>query len=387
MSLEIETAYRVDRSKLSDLSNVPSVDIRQVYFTPIDGDSRFPEADKAEWRVREKVDGQGNARFTTAVKFGDKKSGSRTELETNVLPGAFGTKQEDVDAFAYGIVHKRRFDLGDSFVVDLHDPEVHGDLALAEKEFESTEHQAAWLAPDWCQSADDIPSNRQIAASLSPSYLRQGRTEGMQGSYEDLATYLNLLQVMGRATVATVSGMSGSGKSTIARHLAEVLDAALIETDHFHVGSKKLLEQHGEINHDMPHTYDYVHAGRAALELTMGQVVTLPRYSYETAERTDKTHAIDPTLSRNVVIDGLYAEQAKGVLDQATDVNVLRVLIDTPLYVSIVRRILRDTAIQASDSERTVGFSPEGSLQYVVQTAVPTYLANQDRTAFDFIVR
>jgi uridine kinase len=192
---------------------------------------------------------------------------------------------------------------------------------------------------------------------------------------------------MGRATVATVSGMSGSGKSTTARALAEVLDAALIETDHFHVGTSKLLERHGEINHDMPHTYDYAHAGRAALELTLGQAVTLPRYSYETAERTDQTHALDPTLSRNVVIDGLYAEHAKDVLDQATDVNVLRVLVDTPLYVSIVRRILRDTAIQATDSERAVGFSPEGSLQYVVQTAIPTYLANQDRAAFDFVVR
>ncbi len=387
MGLEIETAYRVDPGKLPDLSDFPYQDIRQVYFTPVDSDPRYPETAKAEWRIREKVDGEGNVRFTTAVKFGDKQSGSRTELETDLAVGAFGTTQEDVEKFAYGLVQKRRYDLGDSFVVDVYEPDVHGELVLAEKEFETAEHQASWQAPDWCEAGDDIPSNRLIAAALKPSYLSRNRREGIQGSQEELVAYLDLLQTMGRATIATVSGMTGSGKSTTARAIAEILHAPLIETDHLHIGARLLQERHGEINHDMPHAYDYAHAGRAALELSMGQSVILPRYSYEAAERTDQTLKLDPTPSRNVVIDGLYAELAKDVLDQAGDINVLRVLVDTPLYVSIVRRILRDTTIQAKDSERIVGFTPEGSLRYVTETAVPTYLANHDPDVFDFVVR
>lgn len=398
MNHEIETAYRVDTSLLPDLSSYPYKDIEQVYYTPAGVDPAYPETEGVEWRIRKTIKPTGSVTYTTAIKIGDKRSGERLEIDTELSADAFGTNTQepeslsDVEQYGYGLVRKRRYDLGDDLVVDVLDPSLHGEGAVcAEKEFSSAEAQQSFEHPEWCIPADDIPANRELAVPLSPRSIAKTDQSGRPALAAECVVS-DLRQAAGdKPLVVSVSGMSGSGKSTLAQYLAIQLDAAHIEADNLHIGATALQERFGYVNHDMVETYDYTLAGAAALALAHGNTATLPTYSFELAERTDETIHIKPTASRNVVVEGLYASEITTGNEQLSgqqEVITRHVLMDTPLYVSVVRRILRDTAgIRNSDSERKVAFTPEQSLAYLVGTAIPTYLKARYCNDFDYIVR
>lgn len=76
----------------------------QVYFSPVNVDPRYPGVNAAEWRACQQISTDGTVSYTTAVKFGDKKSGSRVELEASLQSGVFGTEQADICDYGYGVV-------------------------------------------------------------------------------------------------------------------------------------------------------------------------------------------------------------------------------------------------------------------------------------------
>ena len=131
---------------------------------------------------------------------------------------------------------------------------------------------------------------------------------------------------------------------------------------------------------------DYAYAGRIATSLALGQSARMPRYDYEQAEPTGEEITLEPTATRNVVVDGLYASRIS-LLGECDNTELCHVLMDTPLYVSVLRRIMRDTALVSEVCQRTVRFSPQESLRYMASVAIPTYLQNEDRSSFDFIVK
>ncbi len=277
-------------------------------------------------------------------------------------------------------------------MVDVLDPELHGpDKLYAKKEFTSPEEQADWQPPVWRIPGSQVPSNRALAVPLVPRYTQREPDNEPALSVADLTVDMSQVAQDYKPLVVTVSGMSGSGKSTLARHLAAALDAAHIEADHLHIGASTVAARYVEVNHDRVETHDYALAGAAALALAAGNAVSLPTYSYVTAEPTGGMIQVSPTSSRNVVVEGLYASEVARKNEELLyqkDVTVRHVLVDAPLYVSVVRRMLRDTALAYSESaERAVAFSPEESLQYLVSTALPTYLEGQYHNQFDAVIR
>ncbi len=369
MSQEIETAYQVDLATAPDLHAYPYEDIEQTYYTPLAPDPAYPETAGVEWRIRKTTDASGIIDYTTTIKIGDKSSGSRVELETKLPHGAFGRdgrkrwSPHDRELYGHGLVRKRRYELDDNLVVDVLDPELHGpDKLYAEKEFTSPEEQADWQQPAWCIPGSQVPSNRSLAVPIVPRYAQREPHHAPASSAANLTAHLLEVAQDDKPLLVTVSGMSGSGKSTLARHLAAALDAAHIEADHLHLGASALAARYGEVNHDRVETYDYALAGAAALELAAGNAVRLPTYSYVTAEPTGVMVQVNPTASRNVVVEGLYASEVARKNEELLyqkDVTVRHVLVDTPLYVSVVRRMLRDTAAAGGEApERDVAFTP-----------------------------
>lgn len=382
MAIERELALRVDTERMPNLSIFPSDEIEQTYFTPYSSIPLYPETDKAEWRVRKITDSSGNISFMTTLKFGEKTSGSRTEIETEIDKEAFG-KPVDIDQFAFASLLKRRFYLGNGLVVDQFLHSSRGSEYQAEKEFSLEENQQNWGCPDWLTVDDTLVSNRQRAIELKPKYAN-----GMYSNHNSEFELIASINAASKPIIVTVSGLSGSGKSTIARNVNEKLNGVHIDTDMLHIGVTELKKRYGSVNHDLVGTYDYKKAAQAALRLSKGETVHMPVYEYSLGEPTGEIKVYEPSTSRNVVVDGLYASETARYLRQ-NETRVIAVFVDTPLYVSLIRRMLRDCSVHNTtkeSAERKVNFTPEESLEYLTQTAIPTYLKAEYDKQFDYIV-
>ena len=385
MAIEREISLRVNQESMPSLENFPYVDIDQYYMTP--SISEFPEVNGVEWRIRKKMQADGNVRWTSAVKFGDKSKGQRTEIETNLEPGSFFTDEVEIRSRAFAVLRKRRYDLGEELIVDRFIAATEGEKYQGEKEFTTDDEAKAWQPPAWLRRDSSLPSNRKRAIDLIPSDREAQPPESLSRS--------ELLQALRATTsegpmIITVSGMTGSGKSTIARDLAEGMDAVHLEADHLQIGNREMLRRYGEINHDLVDVYDYRLAGSLALLLASGNPTEFPEYDYSISERSDRIITHQPTTSRNVVIDGLYActsMDASDTLGLRDNVDIKHILVSTPLYVSVIRRLLRDSDLGVGrSSERPVALTSEETLAYLLSTAIPTYLQAKLDKKFDYVV-
>jgi len=371
MSQEIERAYRVNEALLPELGTVPAKRIDQVYFSPYPPSEAYPEVASGEWRVRTVTDDDGSKSYKATVKFGDKASGSRTEIETGLDRGDFGTSEADVSEFGFGIISKTRYDLGDDLTIDqFHEPATFE--WLAEKEFASEQAVADWQPPEWCVPAVNIPGNRALARPLAAQIelFHRRRQLGIRA--------IQAKQREHGHTIVTVSGMSGSGKSTLAREIADWFNASYIEADHYHIGTANLAARHNAINHDLPAAYDYEHVARDIAQLVRGKSVFMPRYDFVSGERVDgEGERVEPSLSNVIVVEGLYAKHVGQHLKNAEAHPIVThdILVDTPLYVCVLRRMMRDALQQSTDgvAQRKVGMTPEETLRYLHQVAIPTY--------------
>lgn len=387
MGLEKEKAYGVDLETMPSLRDAPYKDIDQVYFTPKPHENPYPEIANGEWRVREiNIPGE-EIQFTTAVKFGSKASGTRREIEVDLSPGDFGTRQDDLDRYGLGLIRKRRYSGPDAIEVDQFDEDFHGRLWLAEREFKDNTEAASWQAPEWCLPLDRAPSNRELAVPLPAARPQELPGLPREQAIEQLAHR----QGLGHKLLVTVSGLSGSGKSTLAASLAEQLGGQHIETDNFHIGATALQERDGTVNHDLPTTYDYKKAAEAAVSLLNGEAVTVPTYDFVAAEPTADTEQLEPPEMPVVVVEGLYASLvSEHAQSKAGDIRTFDILMDTPLYACVLRRMLRETTTDPTGAipHREVSMSPAQTLHYVLSRAIPTYLASAPGIdTFDAIVR
>ena len=381
MSAEIEKPYRIDLSLMPDASQFPYVDIRQEYLSPKDPDPSYPEVATGELRVRQKVTPIGLETYSATVKFGKKSEGERTEIETTFDHGGFGTKPEDIANFGLGTVLKRRYFFPDKIEVDHYNEELHGKLWIAEREFKDKAESDLWVPPLWMTEDPNLPSNRQLAQIPASQLLNMARTR--KDSLEHVALFIELLNKKFGAAIVTLSGMSGSGKSTVAQELSDLTGAPVINTDDFHIGAIALNERFGEVNHDLPQTYDYLSAADAARRLIFGNSVELPIYDFILAERIEEKRVLSPTDRKVVILEGLYAWNA----DYYPNVNAqgiphFNILVDTPPYVCILRRILRESGIQEHDVTRETAWTQEESLRYIMEKAVPAFLEHNPKSDY-----
>lgn len=375
MAQEIEIARFITASELPpNLENYPWTDITQTYLTPFPGDEAFPELADAELRVRHMVDYLGRTSCVAAAKFGDKRSGQRTEVEAELNGWRFGRLTERL---AYGVIKKRRYDLGGKHTIDILDPALHGGVIIEEQEYSGP--QAAPLP------SENMPRNRELAAPITNTAPRTERS-----SQQELLAAIEQRHRHGGKLVITVSGMSGSGKTTLAESLADTLGATLIRSDHFHIGGRAMREQeslspHSRSlepgNHDQPKAYDYFGAGDAASRVVDGQEARIPQYDFATGERLNERQTVPGNDRGMVIVEGLYAKKAGGV---AAGLNVkaetFNILVDRPAYVCMLRRLLRDSSQELGSQVKGregVFTSAADSLKYIMETAVPTYLTHQ----------
>lgn len=141
-----------------------------------------------------------------------------------------------------------------------------------------------------------------------------------------------------------IAGGSGSGKSTVARKVAESLDGAsvaFIDMDAYYRNFTQLpMEERRRLNWDHPDAFDLELLAAHLDQLAAGEAIDKPVYDFVTHTRSDRVQRIPP--ADVVVIDGilLFVDEA---VRRRLDVKVF---VDADADIRLIRRIRRDMAVR-----------------------------------------
>jgi uridine kinase len=134
-----------------------------------------------------------------------------------------------------------------------------------------------------------------------------------------------------------VAGPSCAGKSYLAEHLAEKLDAALFHLDAYYCELDHLsMVQRAHYNFDAPEALDSDLLLQQALKLFSGETIARPVYDFTTHTRTGETRELAPRSY--VIVEGLFAlhwEELRRMLGT-------KVFVDLGEKTCLERRIERD---------------------------------------------
>jgi uridine kinase len=161
-----------------------------------------------------------------------------------------------------------------------------------------------------------------------------------------------------------IAGGSGSGKSTVARRVAESLSGAsvaFIDMDAYYRNFASLpMEERRRINWDHPDAFDFelllAHLG----DLAGGRAIAKPVYDFVSHARADRTVRIEP--ADVVVIDGILLF----VDERMRELCDVKVFVDADSDIRLIRRIRRDT--------RTRGRPLEEIIDQYLTTVQPMHL-------------
>lgn len=137
-----------------------------------------------------------------------------------------------------------------------------------------------------------------------------------------------------------IAGGSGSGKSTVARRIAEALtpaSVACIDMDAYYRNHMEMtLEERRRVNWDHPDAFDFDLLVSHLDALSRGEAVEKPVYNYVTHLREAHTERIAPADA--VVIDGILLFVDERVRERCD----VKAFVDTDADVRLIRRIRRD---------------------------------------------
>lgn len=161
-----------------------------------------------------------------------------------------------------------------------------------------------------------------------------------------------------------IAGGTGSGKSTVARKVAEALpdaSVAFLEMDAYYRDFRHLtISQLHHVNWDHPEAFDMELLSTHLAALSRGDAVDMPIYDFATHSRSTRTRHIKP--ADVVVIDGMLLLSDPTVRDRCD----VKVFVDADADIRLIRRIRRDTAIR--------GRSLDSVLEQYLTTVQPMHL-------------
>jgi uridine kinase len=163
--------------------------------------------------------------------------------------------------------------------------------------------------------------------------------------------------------IVAITGGSGSGKTTTAGQLVDLLKplaAQLISQDDYYKNSKSLPGfDPATYDFDAPIARDHELLALHLTQLRAGLAIDVPVYDFTIHGRRDATHHIEP--SDVIILEGTHT-----LCDvQIYELCDLKVFVDTPDDIRLLRRLLRDI------HER--GRTPETVANQYLATVRPAY--------------
>ncbi|MBK9154798.1 MAG: uridine kinase [Chloracidobacterium sp.] len=149
-----------------------------------------------------------------------------------------------------------------------------------------------------------------------------------------------------------ICGGTGSGKTTIARAIVDSVGAknvVLIEQDSYYRNLSDMpLDERHQANFDHPDSIDSDMLVNHLMRLKQGLQVEMPLYDFVTHTRSEQIAFIEPKPV--VIVEGILIFAEPRVLDLLD----LRIYVDTPDDIRLMRRLRRDISERGRTFERTL---------------------------------
>lgn len=147
-----------------------------------------------------------------------------------------------------------------------------------------------------------------------------------------------------KTTVIAIAGASASGKSLLAETIYQELlpelgsdGISIIKEDAYYRDQSHLsLDERVKTNYDHPKAFEHELLSAHLAKLTAQQPINCPVYCYKTHTRTTETINVKPT--KIILVEGILLlsnPQLRHCFD-------IKVYMDTPLDICLIRRIERD---------------------------------------------
>ncbi len=145
---------------------------------------------------------------------------------------------------------------------------------------------------------------------------------------------------MSRPLLIGIAGGTGSGKSTVARKIADGLPAdsvAVVDHDSYYRDRSDLsYEARTKLNYDHPDSLDTDLLVEHLQALRDGRGVDVPNYDFKTHSRLAERRRVEPP--RILIVEGILVfveERVRSLLD-------VKIFVDTDADIRVFRRIRRD---------------------------------------------
>lgn len=156
---------------------------------------------------------------------------------------------------------------------------------------------------------------------------------------------------MNKPMIVGVAGGTGSGKTTLAQHIAQAFGenvTVIAHDSYYRLQRNMTYEQRCLTNYDHPDAFETDLLCAHLDALCKGESVQVPVYDYTVHNRSDLTVCVHPTPL--IVLEGILIFSDQTLRDRMD----LRVFVDTDADERILRRIQRDTKERARSLDSVI---------------------------------
>lgn len=154
--------------------------------------------------------------------------------------------------------------------------------------------------------------------------------------------------------IIAIAGGSGSGKSLFTKTIKEEIsqsgaDIIVLCEDHYYRDQSHMtIEERIRTNYDHPNAFEHSLLVEHLLQLKKGNSIEYPQYSHSEHTRLDETIKIDPAPV--IIVEGILLL----AISELLPIFDVKVFIDTPLDICLLRRIKRDIQERNRDLDSVI---------------------------------
>lgn len=154
--------------------------------------------------------------------------------------------------------------------------------------------------------------------------------------------------------IIAIAGGSGSGKSLFTKTIRDEISQAgaeiviLCEDNYYRDQSHLSMEKRVQTNYDHPSAFEHELMVKHLQQLRQGHSIECPQYSFTEHTRKNTTATVHPAPV--IIVEGILLLAAEELRPQFD----VKVFIDTPLDICLLRRIKRDLQERQRDLDSVI---------------------------------